>query len=235
MWELIRQFSVFNFPFLQGIFDRIDQILTFWVFLTIGLLSGGFLLLTMLLGEVSEIFSDLFGHSDLAMDHDVSHDISGADHDTGHEVGHDHEASHDSSNTAGISTPSVFSFRIILSFLCGFGVIGAIAAHLGNSAVISSLYGLGTGMVMAALSYMFVLFLASQQASVNITAEDFVGKQARVIVSIPADGLGQVQIDTGVGSITKLSRSTDHLPISENSMVRIESISGQTALVTKVL
>ena len=225
MWDLLRDFLVFNFSWLQGIFDRIDQILAFWTFLTIGLVTGGFLVVTMAIGEVSELFEDFFGGDhDFGVDHDVSHD--------GHDGGHD---THDSHDTGEMNVPSVFSFRIVLAFLSGFGIAGAIAIHLDQGILLSGFYGVVTGFGMGILNYLFVCFLAAGQASFNVSETDFVGKEGRVIVDIPAEGLGQIQIDTGMGTITKLSSSIENVYIPENSMVRVEKIVGQTVLVRRTL
>ena len=56
MWELVKQFLVYNFGFLAGIFERIDQILAFWTFLAIGFVCGGVLIATMVFGGLSELF-----------------------------------------------------------------------------------------------------------------------------------------------------------------------------------
>ena len=88
---------------------------------------------------------------------------------------------------------------------------------------------------MGFLNYVFVLFLSAGQASFNVNENDFIGKEGRVIVDIPAEGLGQIQIDTGMGTITKLSSSIENIAIPENSMVRVERIVGQTVLVKRTL
>jgi len=225
VWDIVKDFLIYNLGFLQSFFDRIDQILAFWTFLTIGLVTGGFLIVTMVIGELSELFEDIFGGDHDIIDHDIDHDVP-------HEIGH-HDAEHD--GMAEMYTPSMFSFRIILAFLSGFGIAGAIAIHLDQGILLSSLYGVGTGFAMGFLNYLFVLFLAAGQASFNVSETDFVGREARVIVSIPADGLGQVQIDTGMGTMTKLSRSSEGVVIPENSIVRVERIVGQTVLVKRTV
>src|SRR3990167_7102582 len=151
MWELVKQFLVYNFGFLAGIFERIDQILAFWTFLAIGFVCGGFLIATMVLGELSELFEDVFSG-----DHDIS-----ADHDIDHDVGHDNDGDAGHDGLADMHAPSMFSFRIILAFFAGFGIAGAIAIHFDQSILMSSLYGIGTGFVMGILNYFFVLFLAA--------------------------------------------------------------------------
>ena len=224
MLDILRDFLVYNISFLQGIFDRIDQILAFWTFLAIGLVCGGFVIATFVLGEVSDFFGDLFGH-----DGDFSlGDHGGFDHDlladSGHDIGH--------SDVGHGDMPSILSFRIILIFFAGFGIAGAISMQLGNGIIASSGYGVLIGFVMGLILYGFMLFLATSQGSVNITDNDIIGQDARVIVRIPADGgLGQIQLETICGTLTKLSRSVDNRPIPENSLVKVQSIVGQVAVV----
>ncbi len=232
MWLIVKEWFQYTFgslfSYFSGFFEYLDKVMVFWTFLAIGLVSGGFLILTMVLGEVSEIFSDIFGG-----DHDFDH---GVDHDTGVDGDQDvadHDFDHTGSDAAGISSPSFLSFRILLSFFSGFGVTGAIATYLKEPVIMSSIYGLGVGAIMMILTYLFVLFLSSQQASVNISTAELVGKEGYVTVDIPANGFGQVMINTEVGSISKLASSTDG-PIPEKSFVRVNKILSDILLVSTV-
>lgn len=208
----------------MGWLEFLDRQLVFWTFMAIGLTSGGFLLFTMLLGEISEVFGDLFGG-----DHDFDgHDLSGdVDHGDMHDAGHDGHMG----DVSGLATPSAFSFKFILAFASGFGTTGAITTFSGYNVLASSGFGVLAGFVMAALTYGFVMFLASQQASLNISSDDFVGREGIVIVDIPENGLGQVLLEVGGSSLSKLAQSTDSKKIPERSSVEITGTIGQVVLV----
>jgi hypothetical protein len=59
------------------------------------------------------------------------------------------------------------------------------------------------------------------------------GRTARVVVSIPAGGVGQVRCRLGEDLVDKIARSQDGGPIAENASVRIEAVLGETVVVTK--
>jgi len=208
----------------MGWLEYLDRQLVFWTFMAIGLTSGGFLLVTMLLGEISEVFGDLFGG-----DHDFDgHDLSGdADHGDIHDAGHDVHVG----DIAGLATPSAFSFKFILAFASGFGTTGAITTFSGYNVLASSGFGVLAGFVMAGLTYGFVMFLASQQASLNISSNDFIGRNGTVIVDIPENGLGQILLEIGGSSLSKLAQAADGKKIPERSNVEVISTIGQVVLV----
>jgi membrane protein implicated in regulation of membrane protease activity len=207
-----------------GFFPHLDRLLVFWTFLAIGVAASLFVIITLMLGELG----DLFG-----ADHDFDHGS-----DLSHDVAHDHdfhaELGAGAESMAGLTAPHLFSFRIIITFVAGFGLIGAVSTWAGASVIMSSVYGLIAGMIMAGLMYAFVHYLATQQASVNVSDSDLIGKEAQVVVKIPADSVGQVQFNTTSGTMTKIAMSTDHTEIPEGSVVKIERITGQTAFVKKL-
>lgn len=208
----------------MGWLEYLDRQLVFWTFLAIGLTSGGFLLITMLLGEISELFGDLFGG-----DHDFSTHDASSDTDQGslHDISHDVHVG----DMSGIATPSAFSFKFILAFASGFGTVGAITTFEGYNVLASSGFGVLAGFIMAGLTYAFVVFLSSQQASVNVSSNDFVGREAVVIVDIPEKGLGQVILEIGGFSLSKLAQSAENKTIPERSMVIVTGTVGQVVLV----
>ncbi|OHA14777.1 MAG: hypothetical protein A3G49_03560 [Candidatus Sungbacteria bacterium RIFCSPLOWO2_12_FULL_41_11] len=224
MWFLLKEWLIYAFGNMFGFLEYLDKALVFWTFLAIGLTCGGFLFLTMIIGEISELFGDMFGG-------DADHDLGGG---TEHGGSHDASDSGLDSHAPDFSTPSLFSFRIMMAFFTGFGLIGAVATYGNQSVIISSLWGLSSGALLMIATYIFVSYLASGQGSVNIVDSDLLGKEARVVVEIPPDGLGRVEIFTHAGSLTKLSRSLEGNLISENSIVRVEKISGNTVLVKKL-
>lgn len=212
----------------MGWLEYLDRQLVFWTFMAIGLTSGGFLLVTMLLGEVSELFGDLFGG-----DHDFSgHDTGGdADHGDLHDSDHGGDHGVHGGDIAGIATPSFFSFKFVLAFASGFGTTGAITTFQGYNVLASSGFGILAGFVMAVITYGFVMFLASQQASLNISSTDFIGKDGIVTVDIPENGLGQIIVEVGGTSLSKLAQSVDGKIIRERSAVVVTGNVGQMVLV----
>jgi membrane protein implicated in regulation of membrane protease activity len=146
--------------------------------------------------------------------------------DLGHELHFDHGLEH-----GGVS---FFSTRIISVFITAFGGFGAVATHYGLSTFAASGVGMVSGGFFASLIYAFARFLYGQQASTEVSHSDLVGQTARVVVAIPAGGVGQVRCQVGEQLIDKIARSDDGQSVSEHSSVRIESMLGETAVVRRL-
>src|SRR5688572_2277713 len=109
------------------------------IYAAIGAFGFLFLLIMLFVGE-------LFGG-----DHD--HDMGG-----GHDVAHDGDA----------GGPSIFSARIMASFLTAFGVGGAVGRFYGFGHPAASGMGVVAGIVMAGAVFQFAKILYSQQASSEV-------------------------------------------------------------------
>jgi hypothetical protein len=172
----------------------------------------GIAALGLLFLAVTLIFGDLFEH--------------GADFDHGVEVGHE-IGGHDHAG------PSFINSRVISVFVTAFGGFGAIGTYLGLRVLPSSLLGFFGGFALGWVVYVFARFLYSQQASSDITASDLLGQTAKVTVTIPRGGLGQVRCVIGESQIEKIACSHDGSEIPVNSLVQIEDIQADSVVVRK--
>lgn len=129
--------------------------------------------------------------------------------------------------------PGFFSSRVVSVFVTAFGGFGAIGVHYGLSLLVSSGLGMVSGVFFAALIYLFARFLYQQQASTDLRSSDPVGRTARVVVAIPADGLGQIRCKVGEELVDRIARSTDGKPIPENAIVLIDQVLGETVVVRR--
>ena len=82
-------------------------------------------------------------------------------------------------------------------------------------------------------SYLFASFLFSQQASSEIRVSDLAGSIAQVSVAIPRAGVGQVRCTLGESVVEKIARSQDGEQIPINTLVKIESVVGETVVVRR--
>ena len=151
---------------------------------------------------VSLLFGEIFEHFDHSFDHGLDH-----------------------------GGPSILSSRVLSVFITAFGGFGAVAANAGLSMAASSGVGFGSGVVFGAIVYYFAKFLFCQQASTDVRSSDIAGKTARVIVTIPNGGVGQVRLQLGDELIDKIARSQDGAPIAENSVVEIQEVHGEMVIV----
>ena len=127
--------------------------------------------------------------------------------------------------------PSILSSRVLSVFVTAFGGFGALASNAGYSLAASSGVGFGSGVFFGGIIYYFARFLFGQQASTEVRASDMAGRSARVVVAIPANGVGQIRVQVGEELVDKIAKSHDGAALPENSIVKIESVLGEMVVV----
>ena len=177
-----------------------------FIYAAIGAFGFLFLVLMLFVGEV-------FGG-----DHEIHAGDVGADHgDFGHEGG-----------------PSIFSARIMASFLTAFGVGGVIARYYDLPHPAAAGCGVVTGVVMSGIVYQFAKVLYSQQASSEVRMVRLIGKTAEVTVGIPHGGMGQVTLEDGGERTMQIARSKDGSAIPPGSAVVVTALLGDSIVVEQV-
>ncbi len=121
--------------------------------------------------------------------------------------------------------------RVLSVFITAFGGFGAIGVQLGWGAVVSSLIGLLGGVIFAGVVSLFGRFLVSQQASSSVTDDDLIGRTAQVTVAIKPGEVGQITCRIGDERVEKIARTADGSEIKAGSIVKIESIAGDSVIV----
>ena len=132
-----------------------------------------------------------------------------------------------------VGGPGFFSSRVMAVFVTAFGGFGAVATYYGLGAVPASLVGFGSGLVFGGAIYALARVLYNQQASTDVRAGDLVGAIGRVVVGIPAGGVGQIRVRLGEELMDKIARTRDGIAIAENTSVQIEEVLGETVIVKK--
>jgi membrane protein implicated in regulation of membrane protease activity len=173
------------------------------IYAAIGIFGFLFLLVMLFLGEIG------------GGDHEISaHDLSLGHGDIDH------------------GGPSVFSARIMASFLTAFGVGGVVGRYYNFSHPASSALGIVSGVVMAGLVYQFARILYSQQASSQILMARLMGRSAEVCVAIPPGGVGQVTLTFGGERSDHLARSANGQAVPRGAEVVITGLRGDSVVVT---
>jgi membrane protein implicated in regulation of membrane protease activity len=126
----------------------------------------------------------------------------------------------------------IFDSRVISVFLVAFGGFGTIGVQVGFGSVGSSLCGLLGGVFFAAIVFFFGKFLYGQQSTSSVRAEDLIGRTAQVTVRIQPGNIGQISCRVGDDNIEKLARTTGGEEIKAGALVRIESIAGDSVIVS---
>jgi membrane-bound ClpP family serine protease len=165
----------------------------------------------MTAGLIILIGGFLFGH-----DHDVGH----ADHG---------DAGHDSDPAV-----SIFSTKVIGTFIMGFGGGGAIAQYAREDLIRSSFAGLGTGFVMGAFMYLIMRLMYGQQSTSLVETSTMVGRTGTVATAIGAHSVGQVIVVVGTQTFTYLARSSGDKEIAKGKIVKVIATSGSDIVVDVV-
>jgi hypothetical protein len=133
-----------------------------------------------------------------------------------------------------IGGPGILSSRVMAVFITTFGAVGALGIHNGLSTGMASLLGAVSGAILGGAMGMLGKFLYDQQSSSDVRADDLVGQTCRVIVSIPAQGVGQIRCRIGEELVDKIARSADGSAIPENASVQVDTLLGETVVVKQL-
>jgi membrane-bound ClpP family serine protease len=177
----------------------------------------GIFLTIMLAGIIVSVGGALFGH-----DHD-----GGFDHD------HDHDHSHDAGH-GNEPAVSIFSPKVIGTFVMGFGAGGAIAQYLWGNIFRSSFAGILVGVVMAAIMYGVMDLLYSQQSTSLVQTGSLIGSPAMVTSEIDVNSLGQVTVRTGIEAPTYLARAAPGKHFAKGAAVVVVATSGSEVVVDDI-
>lgn len=126
----------------------------------------------------------------------------------------------------------VFDSRVIAIFMTAFGGFGAIGATLGLGGLVSTIMAVAGGFVFGAVVFYFGKLLYSQQSSSSVGDGDLIGRTAQVSVTIGAGKVGQISCLIGEERVEKIARSSDGREIPVGSVVYIESVSGDSFVVS---
>ena len=144
-----------------------------------------------------------------------------------HELSHEMVTGHDVDHSGG---PSIFSTRIMASFLTAFGVGGVVGRYYDLSYPVCSGIGIVAGAAMSSLVFQFAKILYSQQASSELKMTGLVGTAAEVSVAIPPGGVGQVVVFSRGERTEHLARSATGA-IARGTMVKIMAVGGDAVTV----
>lgn len=122
-------------------------------------------------------------------------------------------------------------------FGAAFGVTGLITSiALGMGPFASLIIAFIAGLIIGlAAQVLFFKVLSPTKSSHYSLAEDAVGRNAQVIVTVPNDGVGTIAFDNVSGRVTLGARSITGKAIPTGVPVRIDDVTGRVALVRPLL
>ncbi len=162
----------------------------------------------------------------------VGGSLFGHDHDAGGHDGH-LGAGHDAGGD-GEPTVSIFSLKVIGTFIMAFGAGGAIAVQYGADPLAASAVGLAAGILIGLCMYWVMRLIYGQQSTSIVETESAVGCVGTVTVSIAGDGLGEVDLDLQGQHRNFLARSAAPAAIARGRQVKVLRTVGSQLIVQEV-
>lgn len=151
-------------------------------------------------------------------------------HDGDHGGDHVH---HDFSHEGADADPTIsfFSPRVIGTLTMGFGAAGAIARYYGANNLVASLWGLGSGVMLAIVMYQMTKIIYKQQASSLVATETTIGTTGVVTTAIDANGIGEVSLTVAGQYRVYLAKAAKGKGINKGSTVKVVSVVGSQLVV----
>jgi hypothetical protein len=130
---------------------------------------------------------------------------------------------------------SPISGTTLATFVTGFGGGGVVAHYWLRWGLLGSLgLAIGAGLVVAAAAFAILdLLFRETQAGSEFAVAETVGREAEVITTIPAGGIGEIAYIMRGQRESSSARSTDGEAIAKGSSVVIDRVSGPTAFVRR--
>jgi hypothetical protein len=127
---------------------------------------------------------------------------------------------------------SISPFALAM-FGAAFGLTGLITRLAFDMGAAASLFWATVfGLIVGAMAQVLFLYVLSPSKSSHYSLADVaVGRDAEVIITIPAEGLGTIAFDTKSGRVTLGARSAAGKEIAKGQPVSIEKVNGRVAVV----
>ena len=135
---------------------------------------------------------------------------------------------HDITDVQGVN---FFSLKSIVAFVAFFGWGGVFWGHLGWGGFSIAF---ACGLIMMTLTALVLSLLLKMQQSGNLRDDDFVGKKAKVYLSIPANRAPGGKITAYLAECTRLvSARSDEAVEANEEVIILEALGGGEFLVRK--
>jgi membrane-bound ClpP family serine protease len=133
----------------------------------------------------------------------------------------------------GIEDAQGLGCSAIAAFMAGFGAVGLVAARAGWSVLLSVLVALALGMVLARLTTAILRYVYAGQSTDVRSAQEWVGKMARVTIDIPAGKTGEAMLDANE-VVKHAIREINQEPLRRGDVVEVVEVHGPVLHVRKV-
>jgi hypothetical protein len=141
----------------------------------------------------------------------------------------------DASGHLEAGNPHPISGTTIATFVTGFGGGGVVSHYYLRWPPLGSLAAaVATGLVVAAAAFAVLeLIFRNTQAGSEFAVEESVGREAEVITTVPAGGVGEVAFLARGQREQAAARASDGAAIPKGSVVVVEKVMGSTFYVRR--
>ena len=136
---------------------------------------------------------------------------------------------------ADVAPGSLLNPTVILSFisvLSGAGYIFEVRGTL-NSLTIFVLSTLISLVIVGIIHFFILVPLSKSEQSTARSIKDFIGKKGEVITTIPANGIGEVFINSRLGSSGNIATSALNSEISQGTFISVIEIDKDGVLIVE--
>ncbi len=183
-----------------------------WCFGSIMLFGVGYLLLTLIMGEIAEFGGGLLEGLDGILE------------------GFGIDIFPESVSASGAEGKGI-SCGLIAAFLAGFGVTGVISSIAGLGVLASIALSLLSGILAGGLYFGLAFLLIGQEASTFSRNQDLIGQQARMTTNTAAGEMGEAMLEVRGTRKKYAVLGLDESPLQRGDVVEIERIEGATLYV----
>jgi membrane protein implicated in regulation of membrane protease activity len=194
------------------------------IYLMCAVFGGGFFILRTILM--------LTGIGDTDAEADVDLDVDADAADVGH--GDNFEDIDHGDHGHGDSGLKLLTIQGLTSFIMMFGLTGFAVSR---SSLLGSIFTLAIGLLVGLFAMWLVAkgfaLMRSLQSSGNIRIYDAIGEEGTVYLTIPADGIGKIQITISGRLLVRNAVSQDKVELKTGRRVRVSEISSGGMLVVR--
>lgn len=145
----------------------------------------------------------------------------------GHDTGGDHDVDHDATFLTFFGSVRFWTFTLL-----AFGLVGSLLSWFGFAgaaltAVLATVFGIGSGV----LAVTVIRRLTNRGASSHATNADVLGHIGRVIVPPNERGACKIRVEVKGSTVDYVARATE--PIGEGDTVLVDEIEGDLLLVSR--
>lgn len=119
-------------------------------------------------------------------------------------------------------------------FVTVYGGSSLIVSTMTEQVVMNVCISLGMALLLTAFVHFFIVPMKKTEATIAFHTNDLVGKKGKVITEIPATGLGEILIHTGLGVHTCSAASFDGIEMTEGSDVLVIEFKEHIAYVSSI-